>query len=150
MNEILMNVLITAIIVGMIAAITNYVIKPVLRKKFFNTPGVVEQIQVTSDSSALLLRKTFPWYATLGDFERHVHKRYKSDSTVKVLCFYNTTPRHEQVICSYEPPSTNTEYDFEKLGIENCYVAVKSMAILKKEPTTEELIALINKAKVLP
>lgn len=146
----LVNVVISVISATLILALAYGIIKPALRKRFFNTPGTVEQIRVDDQTSVLMLTKPFPWFATLGDFERHVHKKYKTDTTVQVLCFYNTTPKHEQVICSYEPPSANTKYDFEKLSLENCYVAVKSMAILKKQLTKEELVTLINKAKVLP
>lgn len=143
------NLLISVISATLILALAYLVVRPALRKRFFNTPGTVEQIWVDDQTSVLMLTKPFPWFATLGDFERHVHKKYKTDVTVQVLCFYNTTSRHEQVVCSCEPPSTNTKYDFEKLGLENCYVAVKSMAILKKQLTSEELITLINKARVL-
>ena len=149
MNWILMNVLITTILVGALAAIAYYVVKPVLRKKFFNTPGVIELIRVDDEISILFMDKPYRWFAGFDDFEKYAKAMHKIDRTIDVLCYPSNRNRNDTVVTCYAQAEENTRYDFQKIVKEEAGIfGVKSMVLLPIKPTKEELIALVKTARI--
>ncbi|MBP5202880.1 hypothetical protein J6Z39_01185 [bacterium] len=149
MNEILMNVLVTAIIVGMLAAIAYCVIKPVLRKKIFNTPGIVDLIQVDDETSILVMNKPYTWFAGSDDFAKHAVARHKADCTIDVLCYPSSSVKTGTIVTCYAQAEENVRYDFQKIVDEASGIfGVKSMVILPAKPTKEELIELVKTARI--
>ena len=148
MNWILMNVLITAILVGALAAITNYVIKPALRKKFFNTPGVVEQIHVDDQTSVLMLTKPFPWFALGRDFLNYAITRQESDPTIDVLCYVSGRWKDPTtILASFTSANNDCKYNFQKLGFERCRIAFEDTAIVKGSLSKEDIKELVLLAR---
>ncbi len=143
------NVLISVISATLILALAYLVVRPALRKRFFNTPGTVEQIRVDNQTSVLVLTKPYTWYAGSDDFAKHAVLRHKSDCTIDVLCYPSSSVKTGTVVTCYAQAEDNTCYDFQRIVDEASGIfGVKSMVILPNKPTTEELLAIVKKARI--
>ena len=143
------NVLISVISATLILALAYLVVKPALRKRFFNTPGVVEQIWVDEQTSVLILTRPYTWFAGYTDFERYATARHRTDKTIDVLCYPSSHSKQDTVVTCYEQAEKNTRYNFQQIVNEEAGIfGVRSMAVLPEKPTQEALLEFIKKSRV--
>lgn len=145
----LTNLLISMFSATLILAVAYLVIKPVLRKRFFNTPGVVEQLWVDEQTSVLVLTRPYTWFAGYADFERYAAERHRTDKTIDVLCYPSSHSKRDTIVTCYEQAEKNTRYNFQQIVNEEAGIfGVRSMAVLPEKPTQEALLNFIKKSRV--
>lgn len=142
------NLLISVISATLVLAAAYLVVKPVLRKKFFNTPGVVEQIWVDEQTSVLMLTRPFPWFVENGDFLDYVLDRRNSDSTIDILCYLDSQWKDPTMIfASCTSVRDGCRYDFQKLGLKCCKTAAQDTAVVRGHLSREEIKKLVLMAR---
>lgn len=144
----LVNVVISVISATLILALAYGIIKPALRKRFFNTPGTVEQIRVDDQTSVLMLTKPFPWFAVGRDFLSYAIAKQETDPTIDVLCYASGRWKDPTtILASFTSANNACKYDFQRLGFERCRIAFEDTAIVKGHLSNEDVKELVLLAR---
>ena len=148
MNGILMNVLITAILVGVLAAITYFVVKPVLRKRLLNNPEVVRHVVIDSESKALLFTVPFTWYCSEDDFTRYANFAKYADPKIDIIGHFTKYGTYG-ISCHWVFDERDmTKYDLTRMQGRYCRVAFRSCAIIEPGTSVEDIENLLKQARI--
>ena len=106
------------------------ILKPALRKKMLETPGVVRPVLMDSESKALLMTVPFTWYCKEDDFVAYASKEKLKDPRIELVGHF-TEHGNYVVACQWvENAMHETKYDLSKMNSKYCQVAFKTCAIV--------------------